>query len=245
MSANLAEIALIGPLNEILNLPLSSSIGGIQVDTTIEEFYEDALEVTEHPVQRGAQIADHSFKRPMELVLSCGWSNSSSSGFLGSFGQAALSAVSPALSGLVGTAAGISNLFNPTAGTTGSFSGGAMAASDYVAGIYSQLLQMQEARQPVAVVSGLRSYNQMLISSLRVRRDERTRFALLVHAFLREVILVNTQATTLAAQTNQANPASTADLVNAGPQQLQQQSAVSPLIAILPPVQGITGALGH
>jgi len=241
MSANLAEIALIGPLNELLNLQVVNQIGGVQIDTTIEEFYEDAVEITEHPVQRGAQIADHSFKRPMELILTCGWSNSSPSGFLGSFGSAALSAFSPTLSGIVGVAAGISNLFNPSAGTSGSFSGGAMAASDYVAGIYSQLLQIQEARQPIAVTSGLRIYNNMLLTSLRVRRDEKTRFVVIAQAHLRQIILVDTQTTTLPSQSSQANPASTADTVNAGPQQLQLQPTISPLISILPPVQGITG----
>lgn len=246
MSANLAELVLLGPLNEQLNILQSNTIGGIQVDTTLEEFYEDAVEVTEHPVQRGAQITDHSFKRPMELVLTCGWSDSSSSGFLGGIGSALLSGVSPTLSGIVGIAGGISNLFNPGAGTSGSFSGGAMVASDYVAGIYSQLLQMQEARQPVSVVSGLRSYDNMLIPALRVRRDEKTKYTLMVHCFLKEVILVDTQQSTVPPQANQANPASTADTVNAGAQQLQSASpsaggSMSPLTVILPPVQGIAG----
>ncbi len=242
MSANLAEIVLLGALNAQLNLPAYNLIGGIQVDTTLEEFYEDSLEITEHPVQRGAQVTDHSFKRPMELVLMCGWSDSSSSGFLGSMGQAVLSAASPGLAGLVGAAGGISNLFNPGSGTAGSFSGGAMAASDYVANIYSQLLQLQESRQPLSVVSGLRSYDSMLIAALRVRRDEKLKYALMVHCFLRQVILVDTQQTTVPPQQNQANPASTADTVNAGAQQTQQASpsaggsypVISPLIAILP-----------
>lgn len=246
MSTNLAELVLLGPLNEQLNILRSNTIGGIQVDTTLEEFYEDSVEFTEHPVQRGAQITDHSFKRPMELVLMCGWSNSSASGFLGGIGSAILSSVSPALSGIVGAAGGISNLFNPSAGVDGSFSGGAMAASDYISGIYSQILQMQEARQPVSVVAGLRSYDNMGIAALRVRRDERTKYVLMMHCFLREVILVDTQQTTVPPQANQANPASTADTVNAGSQQLQSASpssggSMSPLSVILPPVQGITG----
>lgn len=216
MSANLAEIVLLGALNEQLNLPTSNTIGGIQVDTTIEEFYEDTVEFTEHPVERGAQITDHSFKRPMQLVLACGWSNSSISGLMGLANSAAsLFNVGPFGGG------------NPSAGTSGSFSGGAMVASDYIASIYSQLLQMQESRQPVSVVSGLRSYDNMGIATLRVRRDEKTKFALLVHCFLRELILVDTQQSTVPPQANQANPASTADTVNAGSQQVQQASPSS------------------
>ena len=96
-----------------------------------------------------------------------------------------------------------------------------MAASDYVAGIYSQLLQLQESRQPFTVTSGLRVYNSMLLQSLRVRRDQRTQYVLNVQAVMRQVILVSTQTATLAPQANQANPASTAGVTNAGQQQLQ------------------------
>lgn len=235
MAANLAEI-VIGSLAQQLLLPATTSIGGIQVDTTLEETYEDSLEVTEHPVEAGASITDHSFKRPMELYLSCGWSDSSSSGLLGVVGLETFAASgSAALAGLVGGAAGLSTLLNPGANTSGSFSGGAMAASDYVAGIYSQLLAKQESREALSVTTGLRTYDSMLIVSLRVRRDQRTRYVLRCEAALRQVILVTTQSATLAPQSAQAFPASTADLVNAGVQQIKSAPQVAPL------VQGITG----
>jgi hypothetical protein len=233
MSVNLAEIALLGASN--LFLQQTSQIGGIQVDTTLEESYEDSLEITEHPVEAGAAITDHSFKRPMELVLTCGWSDSSASGALGLV-SGLIATQSPAAAGILGIASGISSLLtNPGAGSSGSFTGGAMAASDYVAGIYSNLLQLQESRQAISVTSGLRVYDSMLIQSLRVRRDQRTQYALNVQAILRQIIIVSTQTATLAPQANQANPASTAGLVNAGAQQLQSSSATSPLISILPP----------
>jgi hypothetical protein len=50
-------------------------IGGISVQATLEEVATDTLQVTEHPVQAGAQITDHAFFRPAELVMRCGWSN--------------------------------------------------------------------------------------------------------------------------------------------------------------------------
>lgn len=244
MAVNLAEVALLGASS--LFLQQSNQIGGIQVDTTLEEHYEDALEITEHPVEAGAQITDHSFKRPMELVLFCGWSDSSSSGLLG-LASGILATQSPAAAGILGIASAASSLFsNPGAGNSGSFTGGAMAASDYVAGIYSQLLQLQESRQPISVTSGLRVYDSMLIQSLRLRRDQRTQFALNVQAVLRQIIIVSTQSATLTtglgstlssltSQATQSFPASTADLVNTGAQALQSATpAVSPLLSILP-----------
>ena len=218
MSFNVAEIGILGAIN--LFVQPTNKIGNITVDTTIEESYEDTLEITEHPVEAGAQITDHSFKRPMEIVFQCGWSDSSSSGLLG-LTSGLLATVSPIASSVLSGAAAVSNLLNPSAGSSGSFSGGSMAASDYVAGIYSQLLQLQESRQPFTVTSGLRVYNSMLLQSLRVRRDQRTQYVLNVQATMRQIILVSTQTATLAPQANQANPASTAGTTNAGQQQLQ------------------------
>src|SRR5580700_5469148 len=86
------EIALNVGQSVILALTRKAVFGGVNgvtnpitVDTTIEETYEDLLEITEHPVQVGAQIADHSFKRPMEVRLRCGWSDSQSN--LSEFGS--------------------------------------------------------------------------------------------------------------------------------------------------------------
>jgi len=45
---------------------------------TIEEVHHDELEVTEHPVAIGAPITDHAFKRPAELTVRIGWSESGS-----------------------------------------------------------------------------------------------------------------------------------------------------------------------
>lgn len=45
------------------------SIGGIIPDVTIEEVHTDELELTQHPVQQGAAITDHAFKKPMALKM--------------------------------------------------------------------------------------------------------------------------------------------------------------------------------
>ncbi len=135
---------------------------------------------------------------------------------------AALGTVSPTLAGIAGAASGISTLVNSATGSRDSFSGGAVLASDYVAQVYARLLALQESRQPITVVTGLRSYDSMLITSLRARRDVRTAYVLMVNAFLKQVILVDTQPTAVPPQANQANPASTADIVNTGVQRAVQ-----------------------
>lgn len=194
----LTDVA-IAILDNVVTFPSQNFIGDIAVDTTIEELYDDTIEITEHPVQVGAQISDHAFKRPMEVVMRCGWSDSS---------------IQASLGGAVAD--------------NSSFAGGAMWASDYVAGIYSQLLGLQQTLQPFELTTGLRRYDAMVLSSLIVRRDQRTKFVLMVEAVMRQVILVSTQNTTLPPQANQAFPANTAEVVNAGAQSTQTGATPSP-----------------
>ena len=56
------------------------SIGGLYPDVVIEESHEDGLEITEHPVEQGASINDHAFKKPEAVTIRGGVSDSSSSG---------------------------------------------------------------------------------------------------------------------------------------------------------------------
>ncbi len=62
----------------ILDMVLISSkkIGDISIAVSVEETAIDDLEVTEHPVEKGAPITDHAFRKPSELIMKCGWSNS-------------------------------------------------------------------------------------------------------------------------------------------------------------------------
>ena len=49
----------------------------ITADVTETEEGHDELFVTENPVETGAPVADHAYKRPPELILRVGFSNSS------------------------------------------------------------------------------------------------------------------------------------------------------------------------
>lgn len=171
---------------DLLNLTPRGNIGGIDIHATIEEIYTDTLQSTMHPIERGAPITDHAFKRPSEIVIRCGWSNS----------------------GLDAFAAMIQSLFS-----------GEMSASDYVSGVYSKLLALQESRQPITVTTSKRIYKDMLIASLLVKVDEKTSSVLMCVATLRQILIVSTQATSLPPKENQANAASTAGTENTGVKQ--------------------------
>jgi hypothetical protein len=52
------------------------SLGPFMPHVVLEEQHRDDLVITEFPVEKGAAITDHSYKRPATLVLRYGWSNS-------------------------------------------------------------------------------------------------------------------------------------------------------------------------
>lgn len=172
---------------DFLSLTPKSKIGTVEIQATLEEIYTDTVQTTEHPVQLGAAITDHAYKRPAEVVIRCGWSNSTLDALLGNAKFAQFD--------------------------------GEMSASDYVSGVYSQLLALQNARVRFDITTSKRHYTDMLITGLQVTTDQATSNVLMVTATCRQIIIVNTQATTLPPRENQANAASTASTENAGAKQ--------------------------
>lgn len=149
-------------------------ISNIIPDVVLEENHRDELVVTEHPIEQGAAISDHIYKRPAEVTMRCGWSNSSR------FGD---------------------------------------GTESYVRNIYDLLLSLQVSGEPFQVITGKRSYENMVVVSLNVQNDSRFEYALMVVAVLRQVIIVETQAATVAPQENQAVPQQTAPVIDNGTKQ--------------------------
>ncbi|MDR5616916.1 phage baseplate protein [Arsenophonus sp.] len=56
----------------------SRKIGLLVPDVIIAEKHHDTLEITEHPVELGAEIADHAYKRPAEVTMEVGFSSGGS-----------------------------------------------------------------------------------------------------------------------------------------------------------------------
>lgn len=64
-------------LSTLLRLQ-SRKIGIIVPDVVVSEKHSDTLEITEHPVETGAAISDHAYKRPSELVMEVGFAGGGS-----------------------------------------------------------------------------------------------------------------------------------------------------------------------
>lgn len=211
MSIGISQLVGVGAsiLGNVLQPVPQGLIANIAVQATFEETSTDLVAITEHPVEAGAQISDHAYYRPAELTMHCGWSNSaSSSSAVNSLGYAASNLFS---GGGLSQFAGLSGLSsNPPT------SGGGMSVSDYVSGIYSQLLHLQQSLQPFSVTTSVRQYTNMMFVSLAVTRDQKTSQALMVTATFKQVIIVSTTTVTQTAIANQPNAASTSDTVTLG-----------------------------
>lgn len=78
-----ADYVFLNPVNYYRAIgpeaPGSGSLQGVVfiADVTEREEHRDQLYITEHPVEVGASISDHAYKRPAEVQLRLGWSNSS------------------------------------------------------------------------------------------------------------------------------------------------------------------------
>lgn len=81
VTSGLAVAALAGAdLVSAIFMPkrsINSSLGTFSAYVTLEEQHSDELVITDHPVEQGAQISDHAYKKPAELTITIGWTNSS------------------------------------------------------------------------------------------------------------------------------------------------------------------------
>lgn len=180
----------------------------------VEEILSDELEITEHPIEQGAAISDHAFKRPSEVVIRCGWSNSPSSA--GSLISQAVG-IGATLGGGIGQAIGIIASAPQTVDAAQSILKG--NDQGQVKAIYDRLLSIQTSRIPFDLLTGKRTYRNMMFKSIRVDTNSETENSLIVVAHCREVLIVSTRVISVPASL-QENPQKTNPPQNFGPRSL-------------------------
>lgn len=93
--------------------------------------------------------------------------------------------------------------------------------------VYQQLLDIQASRVPFDLVTGKRSYSNMLIATLSETTDVQSENVLIVTATMREILIVDTSVVTLAPSDAQASPEKTAGVENTGTKQPQEKPSAS------------------
>ena len=181
----------IGPYSTSFPLPTGvSQFTPLVAQVTVKESPIDELEVTNHPVEQGASITDHSFKKQAELILEVGWSNS-----------------------------GFQSLLNDLTAFKTLLTGDGTGGFNYVDQVYQQLLTIQLSRIPINIVTGKRKYKNMLIRRMTAPTTSETENAIFVTMTLYEVLVAQTVASNFPDASVQANPQNTATIQNTGSSQ--------------------------
>jgi len=177
----------VGVIGNVVQLGLDSilirpkrALGPMAMQVTVEEHHQDDLEITDHPIEQGAQISDHAFKRPAEVVIRAAWSVSPSNsglidGIIGGVKATILYPASPA--------------FGPVPPKYAQTFG---QAPKTMAEIYAQLLKLQRDVVPFDIYTGKRKYSNMLIRSLSVTTDKTTENSLVATITCREILIAST-----------------------------------------------------
>lgn len=175
--------------------PVQRRIGSLIAQVTIEEDHEDEVVVTDHPVEQGSTISDHAYKMPALLRIQAGWSNSPS----------------PTNAGLLFIPG---NIVNSIKATAAAFSG----TSNYSADIYDQWLALQVISMvnPITVVTGKRSYDNMVITRVRETTNADTENCVIIFAELKRVNIVSTQTLIIPVAGSLANPSANTPVQDTG-----------------------------
>ena len=135
---------------------IKTNIAGYFFDAVLRMDHESTLRITEHPIQTGAPLTDHSFMLSARLIMEIGFSDCMDSLVQGQYSGAEGKSVSA----------------------------------------YQILLKLQAYRQPLTVVTRLKTYRNMLIQNLTSPDDVRTAFGLKCTITLRQIMLATVQTTT-------------------------------------------------
>lgn len=212
-----AKMVLLRPKRGIFNARYSDldvpgatiKMPDIKAMAVIRERHMDQLEITDHPVEQGASISDHAFKRPAEVTLEIAWSNSPivSNGLINS-----AVAAGAANSNAVKTGAAIYGVVQAIQSVQSTLAG---VSPDQMRNAYDTLLELQTQRALFDVYTGKRDYLNMVCKTLAVETDEKTENSLIVTMVCHQVILVNTQTVSIPKSTT-SKPETCASTIDQG-----------------------------
>jgi hypothetical protein len=153
-------------------------IGTIVPDCVIEENHSDRVQVSTHPVADGF-VNDHAYMQPASLTMRVGWTNSNLVG----------AATGGAISGFA--SGGFEGAL------TGAFQSGLSSFTEMrVKEVYEQMLKLQRSFQLMDIVTGKRTYKNMLLTEMSVKTDHTTEYALMMECHFQEILLAKAQKTT-------------------------------------------------
>lgn len=154
-----------------------ASIDTLTLDASLSENHSVEVEVTDHPVEQGVNISDHRRRKPYSVTIEGVVTNTPSK------------------------PTGISH---PVTSRGHTWIATQVADATASASAYSTLLALADASRLITVITALRRYDNMTITSLSVPRDAKTGQALRFTATLREIRIVRNDTVAISAKTTRA-----------------------------------------
>jgi hypothetical protein len=140
-------------------------VAGIVVDATVSEEHVSNCETTDNPVEDGSDVTDHVHIKPIELTID-GVISDSPLGFA-------------VVGNIQNFARSITNLF------------GKKTPRSIEA--FNSLLDLQKSRTPFTVLTGLRRYENMILTELSVPRTSQTGAAIHFSAKMKQIRIVSSK----------------------------------------------------
>lgn len=176
-----------------------AQIGGINLDASISEEHVSECDVTENPIEDGAIVTDHVHVKPAQLTIE------------------GIVSDTPITFAVINNVVGFVNAVNTT------ILGNSSRSTD----AYNALIDLQKSREPFTVITGLRVYKDMIMTSLSVPRDAQRGKAVNFTAELKQIIIAKSKTATPASSSAVSKIA--AKQTNVGP---IQADALPPWVPI-------------
>ena len=160
----------------LLYQPTLTTIDTLWLDASLKEDHDLEVDVTDHPVETGASVSDHARPKPREVTIEGVVSNTPLSTLQARQAQ---------------TAEGTSIL--STAGQPA-----VRGKPGWAESAFATLEALWTVPKLITIVTGLKTYDNMLLTSLKVPRDDKTGDVLKFTAKFKQVRLVKNATSVVA-----------------------------------------------
>lgn len=183
---------------ENLFIRTKRTIGSIQLDTVLFEEHQGSVTITKNPVEAGADITDHAIVQPDILIIQGAVTDSP-------LGTASLGQLVDSITSLFGT----STSSNATRSQQA----------------YEAFVTLKNNAEPLDVTTRLKTYSNMLITSLSTSQDKDTSQIAILDIILEEVIITESTSLSLSESDLFSSVSKSASgVVDKGKQEAQQAS---------------------
>lgn len=216
----------------------------LELDASIAETHEASAQLTQNEVEDGSTVTDNVVLMPLRLQLDGVVSKTplGLAGLIGSGVTAAAGAVGASAGGAASLAGGlattgIASLGGIVASAAGANGPNSRAPSD----VYEYLLELRNRRIPFDVVTALKIYKNMVLTSVSVPRSIATVGILRFNASLEQVKLVKAETVDLGASSSLGGAAAGASNLGKQGTSAASETTSSSSASILSQLTGVGG----